>query len=342
MTAGLFTESDLERASGGRFTHVTMLGQGVTGVVFRARDAHAPDVPWVAVKVSNGAGAPNSALMNEAAALRQAYQSDRVRAGSVKFFMDGVFENRTAALCAPYADAAGGNAAPMFDEGATAALFAALDAARFQIHVHAIGDAALARALDGLAAARAANGAWPACHQITHLQLARAADIRRMAGLGVMANIQPLWARLDPEVPDIALEMIGAARLGQTYAFRQMLDAGCGICLSSDWPVTTLDPFAIIETAVTRQSPVSERPWAPFLPQEALSVEECVQGYTTGAAAACWRGDFTGRLLPGFSADLIVLDQDIFACPPARISQTRVLLTLFRGAEVYRAPEFAG
>ena len=70
MTAGLFTESDLERASGGRFTHVTMLGQGVTGVVFRARDAHAPDVPWVAVKVSNGAGAPNSALMNEAAALR--------------------------------------------------------------------------------------------------------------------------------------------------------------------------------------------------------------------------------------------------------------------------------
>lgn len=275
-------------------------------------------------------------------ALRAAHAGPDFHVHSAKFFMDGVFETRTAALFAPYADGPGDNAEPMFGNAQTLALFTALDAARLQIHAHVIGDAALGRALDGLAAAQAANGVWPALHQLAHLQLAAPGDIARMAALGAMANIQPLWARFDPLVPDIALDMIGEARLAQTYAFRQMLDAGAGFCLSSDWPVTTLNPFEIIETAVTRQARRADHPKPPFLPREALTVGECVQGYTTHAAAACWRGGFTGRLLPGFSADLVLLDRDIFACEPWRISETRVLLTLFKGEEVHRAAWFAG
>lgn len=255
---------------------------------------------------------------------------------SAKFFMDGVFENRTAALKAPYADPPGGNAPCMFGADETGALFTALDAARFAIHVHVIGDAAAARALDGLEAARAANGPWPAAHQLAHLQLVDPADVPRLRAAGATANIQPLWARLDPFVPDIALDMIGPARRAETYAFRRMLDSGADYCLSSDWSVSTLNPFEIIETAVTRRARLGEGAREPFLPEQALSVEECVLGYTANAAAACWRGDLSGRLKVGFSADLIVLDQDIFACEPQAIGDTKVLLTLFKGRAAHR------
>ncbi|MCB6178542.1 amidohydrolase [Rhodobacter sp. Har01] len=272
-------------------------------------------------------------------ALRAAHPGPDFHAHSAKFFMDGVFENRTAACLTPYADAPGGNAPCMFGADQTGALFTALDAARFAIHVHVIGDAAARRALDGLAAARAANGPWPAAHQLTHLQLTDRADLGRLASLAT-ANIQPLWARFDPTVPDIALDMIGPARWPDTYAFRRMLDAGADWCLSSDWPVTTLNPFQIIETAVTRQPRRSEGRRAPFQPDQTLTVEECVLGYTLQAARACWRSGFTGLLRPGFSADLIVVSQDIFACAPEAISETQVLLTLFKGRPVHAAAPF--
>lgn len=276
------------------------------------------------------------------AELRNRHRGPDFRVQSAKFFMDGVFENRTAALIDPYADDISGNCGTMFTAEQTKALFTALDAARFQIHVHVIGDAAARAALEGLEAAMAANGRWPALHQIAHLQLTLPADLPRLAALGAMANIQPLWARHDRGIPDPAKAMAGAARLSNIYAFRRMLDAGASWCLSSDWPVSSLDPFEIIETAITRQARLAEEPLEPFLPQEALTIAECVLGYTVQAAAACWRGEFTGRLLPGFSADLIILDQDIFSCAPSEISNTKVLLTLFKGREVFRNKSFEG
>lgn len=257
---------------------------------------------------------------------------------SAKLFMDGVFENRTAATLHPYADAPGGTAPCMFGADQTNALMVALDAARLAIHVHVIGDAALRRALDGLLAARLANGPWAAQHQLAHLQLADPADIPRLADLAT-ANIQPLWARLEPPFSDPSLAMIGPDRWPDVYAFRRMLDAGADWCLSSDWPVSTLNPFEIIETAITRTKRRDDAPEPPFFPDQGLNVAECVQGYTVNAARACWRDQFTGMLRPGFSADLILLDRDIFHCPAPEISQTRVLLTLFKGAEVWRAPD---
>ncbi|TAG19019.1 MAG: amidohydrolase [Rhodobacterales bacterium] len=269
-------------------------------------------------------------------ALRKAHPGPDFHVQSAKIFMDGVFENRTAATLRPYADANAGTAPCMFGAGQTIALYTALDAARFAIHTHVIGDAAARRALEGLEAARAANGPWPAQHQLAHLQLLDPDDFARLQGLAT-ANIQPLWARFDPVVPDIALDMIGEPRWPDVYAFRRMLDAGADWCLSSDWAVSTLNPFEIIETAITRQARRDEGPRPPFFADQALTIAECVQGYTVNAARACWRDHCTGMLRPGFSADLVVLDRDIFQCPPDEISETRVLSTYFKGSAVWHA-----
>jgi hypothetical protein len=260
---------------------------------------------------------------------------------SAKFFLDGVIENGTAAFLAPTADT-GTNAPVMFPQDHLNALVAALDAARFQCHFHVIGDAAASAALDALDHAAAANGVWPSLPQLAHLQLVDAADIPRLAALGAMANIQPLWARHDPAVPDLWMEAIGPARLPQTYPFRQIADAGAPLVLSSDWTVSTLNPFPIIETAITRQPQRAEGQRPPFLPAERLNRGEALHAYTVNAAAACWRSHLTGRLAPGLSADLIVTDRDPLTCPVDEIGETRVLLTLFKGAAVHRDPDFPG
>jgi predicted amidohydrolase YtcJ len=275
-------------------------------------------------------------------ALRAAHRTEYFQIQSAKFFLDGVLENRTAVMLVPYADTIGGNGSLMFNVPQIAALFTALDAARFQIHVHVIGDGAVRAALDGFEAALATNGPWPGLHQLAHLQMVDPGDFHRIAPLGAMANIQPLWARDEPGGPDATQAMIGPVRAHNTYAFRQMLASGAPYCLSSDWPVTTMNPFEIIETAVTRQPPRECADAPAFYPAERLTVAEAVLGYTAHAAAACWRGHYTGRLMPGFSADLIILDQDILTCDAYAIGKTRVMLTLFQGREVHRHPSFEG
>lgn len=274
-------------------------------------------------------------------ALREAHRGADFHLHSAKFFLDGGLENRTAALLAPYADAKGGNAALMFPPDQIRALFTALDAARFQIHVHCIGDAATRAALDGFQAARDANGPWPALHQIAHCQLVHPDDRPRFAALNVMANLQPLWACNDPVIPDDTMAMIGPARAPWAYANRSLIDAGAPWCINSDWAVTTLNPFEIIGTAITREPPRHRGRAAPFFPAERMTIDEAVLGYTTHAAAACWRGNHTGALRPGFSADLIMLNRDIFTCDPHTVAETQVLLTLFKGRAVHRAASFS-
>jgi predicted amidohydrolase YtcJ len=270
-------------------------------------------------------------------AMRRDCQYPMFRIHSAKFFLDGVIENRTAAMIEDYSDAAGGNAPLMFTPTQIDEMFTAFDAARFQIHVHAIGDLAVRAALDGMEAARKANCPWPSYHHIAHIQCIDPADVPRFATLGVVANTQPLWARAEPSVTEVAVPMVGAARGRWIYAFRSLRDAGALLTLSSDWTVSTLNPFEIIETAMTRQPPRKDGKHPAFLPEQRLTIEECIEGYTINAAIAGWRQDDTGSLSLGKFADLIVLDRDIYACDVYDIGDTKVLLTLLAGQEVYRA-----
>jgi hypothetical protein len=275
-------------------------------------------------------------------ALRRDRRSPMAQVHSAKFFLDGVLENRTAVMIGDYSDEAGGNAALMFDRRHLEDLFVAFDAARFQIHVHVIGDGATRIAFDCLEAARMANGAWPSLHQLAHVQMIDPADIPRFNRLGVVANIQPLWARHEPSVTDVALPMVGEARGRWMYPWRSIIETGAPYAVSSDWGVSTLNPFPIMQTAVTRQPHRGRRDHPVFQPDERISVADVVRGYTTNAAAAAWRAEETGSLAPGKWADLILLDRDIFTIDPYEIGGTQVDLTLLGGREVHRAAGFAG
>jgi predicted amidohydrolase YtcJ len=273
--------------------------------------------------------------------LREESQFPMFRIHSAKFFLDGVLENRTAAMIAPYSDQ-GDNAPLMFTPDQIDDMFTAFDAARFQIHVHAIGDLATHAALNGMELARQTNAPWPSFHHIAHIQCLDPDDAPRFAELGVVANVQPLWARLEPSVSEVALPMVGNDRGRFMYAFRTLRDAGAMLTLSSDWTVSTLNPFQIMETALTRQPPKKEGKHPVFLPEQRLTLAECVEGYTINAATAGWRVQDTGSLSLGKYADLIVLDRDIYACDVYDIGDTLVMLTLLAGREVWRDEAFKG
>jgi predicted amidohydrolase YtcJ len=275
-------------------------------------------------------------------ALRRDFSSQMVKVHSAKFFLDGVLENRTAAMIEDYHDEQGGNAPVMFGENHLRELFIAFDAARFQIHCHVIGDKAVRVALDALEAARHVNGAWPSLHQLAHVQCVDPDDISRFAKLGIMANIQPLWARNEPSVTDVAIPIAGPRMARWIYPFRSLIDAGTSCALSSDWGVSTLNPFKIMQTAITRQPPGKGRDYPAFLPEERMTLDECIKGYTVNAAAAAWRSADTGSLEYGKYADLIILDRDLFAIDPYEIADTQVMLTMLGGREVYRHEKFDG
>lgn len=345
--------TDEDYAEGVRFALRLANRHGITGVldastnerharVYQALAAADQLTARVLATVRIEAYETTQAALARVTALRKTCQFPMFRVHSAKFFLDGVIENRTAAMIAPYSDAEAGNAALMFTPAQIDEMFTAFDAARFQIHVHAIGDMAVRAALDGMEAARHANAPWPSLHQIAHVQCIAPADVTRFAKLGVVANIQPLWARSDAALTELALPMLGAERGRWVYAFRALRDAGALLALSSDWTVSTLNPFEIIETAITRQPRKSADQPAPFLPEQSLTLAECVEGYTINAAAAGWRAQETGSLSLGKYADLIVLDRDIYRCAPSDIGDTQVLLTLLSGKPVHATAPFCG
>jgi predicted amidohydrolase YtcJ len=265
---------------------------------------------------------------------RETLSGGRFRAGAIKVMQDGVAENGTAAMLTPYLDVDGhetDNRGHSFVEaGALREAVAALDAAGFQVHVHAIGDRASREALDAF------EGTSPDLrHHIAHIQVVHPDDVPRFASLGVAANAQALWACQDEQMAALTLPFLGPERSAWQYPFGDLYRAGARLVMGSDWPVSTPDPLQALHVAVTRTA-YGEQAEA-FLPGQAIDLETAYAAYTSGSAWINRRDplDGAGVLAPGAAADLVVLDRDPFAGPPEEIGATRVLSTWIDGEPVY-------
>jgi predicted amidohydrolase YtcJ len=267
---------------------------------------------------------------------RDALQYSRFRAGSVKIMQDGVAENFTAGMLEPYYDGCGcrtSNAGLSFvDPVALQENVALLDAAGFQVHVHAIGDRAVREALDAFEVARKDNGDSDLRHHIAHLQVVHPDDLGRFVELGVTANLQALWAVYEPQMLDLTIPFLGPERTGRQYPFGDLARSGAQLAAGSDWPVSSPDPLAAVHVAVNRRTPDGD--YDAFLPEQALDLTTALAAYTSGSARLN-HADDTGRIEVGALADLVVLDRDPFAGPPEQIAEARVRATYLEGDAVF-------
>lgn len=262
---------------------------------------------------------------------RRAQGTGPYSAGTVKIMLDGVMENRTAAMLEPYSDGSGSGLLYV-EPAALADAVTRLDALDFQVHLHAIGDRAVRVGLDAVAAAGDANGPRDNRHQIAHLQLIDPVDVPRFAALGVTATVQTFWAQHEPQMDDLTVPGLGPERAGRQYAFAELSAAGARLALGSDWPVTTADPLAQLEVAVTRRPPGS-RHGRRFLPAQRLGLAAAVRALTAGSAFVN-HDPAGGTLSPGARADMVVLSRNIFECAPAEIAATGVRFTVVAGKVV--------
>ncbi|QYM75437.1 amidohydrolase [Leucobacter luti] len=283
----------------------------------------------------------------ELEAVRAEHQGDDFRLTTVKIMQDGVVENKTAAVSAPYLapGCACGDASDtgisFIEPAELARIVTAFDARGVQLHFHAIGDRGVAECLDAVAAARAANGDTGPTHHIAHLQVVRPADLPRFAEHRVAANMQPLWASYDPQMVDLNVPLIGAERAGWQYPFRSILEHGGQLVAGSDWPVTTADPWLGMHVAVNRQHPDGhpDRNARVFVPEQRLELGEALRAYTRGGAEINGWDHEQGAIVPGAIADLVIVDRNPFLGPIEEIAATTTVETFSRGRSVYRAAQ---
>lgn len=255
-----------------------------------------------------------------------------LNANSVKFYVDGVIPQRTAAMIAPYEGSGDVRGALQISPDVLAMAVTSLTEEGIQSHVHAIGDLAVRTALDAFEEARELTG-QSIRPMISHLNVIDPADQARFGPLEAIAGFQPTWASNYPYM-DLTTEAIGPIRSTYIYPSRGVVASGARIAFGSDWPVATADPLNGLQVAMTRtnfENPAS----APLLPAEALTLEEAIRSHTIDVAFATGLDDVTGSIVPGKSADMIVLDTDIFSIPAGEVSDASVILTLFEGRAVY-------
>ncbi len=273
----------------------------------------------------------------ELIALRDRYTGGLIDARTVKIFQDGVIENYTAALLEPYLVPSGTRGMPMVEPELLKRIVTRLDAAGFQVHFHAIGDAAVRQCLDAVEAAVIRNGRRGHRHHIAHLQLIDPADLPRFGELEVVANFQPLWAYADDYITELTIPFIGERRARWLYPIRSVIDGSGRVAFGSDWSVSTANPFHEIETAITRQDPVGEAA-PPLNPEERIDLATAIEAFTIDAAFVNRRETETGSIEVGKVADLVVLDQNLLEVKPEDISETKAVLTLFAGRPVHGDP----
>ncbi|MGD9086432.1 MAG: amidohydrolase, partial [Desulfobacterales bacterium] len=277
--------------------------------------------------------------LEEAIALgfRTGLGDERLHIGHLKYFADGGMGARTAWMLEPYLDAELGM--PLGSMAELAKKISAAEKAGLAVIVHAIGDRANREVIDVLEEiieSREQTKERPfmpsaLSHRIEHAQMIRSEDIQRLAKLKVAVCVQPHNMILDINMIDESVGPLGR----HTYAYKEMIDAGIPVLLSSDAPVCDPSPLVGIHAAVTRQRR-DGTPAGGWYPEQRISVADALRGYTTMPAAFYGQTRNMGSLTPGKWADMIVLDRDIFQVDPMEIADTQVEMTVFDGRVVYQ------
>jgi len=284
-------------------------------------------IAWIAGAFDDG--------VFEYLATREQWRRENIGVDSVKIYMDGVIEFGTSPLLEPYEDEQYGSGEYFYEQETVNRYFQRFDEMGLQIHVHAIGDAAIRRALDGFEEMRAVNGMSDNRHQIVHLQLIHEDDRPRFGELNIGAVFQSLWAFPDPAAMELDVPMLGEERTWQMYPLASVQKSGGRLVGGSDYWVTDLDPLLAIETAITRQDPWTNE--GPVLnADERVDLASMIAAYTINGAYQMKLDDKQGSIEVGKRADLIVLDRNLFEIPASEISDATITATIFDGRTVYQ------
>ena len=260
---------------------------------------------------------------------------DLLKIGGLKGFVDGSLGSFTALFFEPYTDSpekSGILVADMYPEGIMEERIRKADQQGLQVAVHAIGDKANRVILDIFEKIAQENGERDRRWRVEHCQHLLPEDIPRFGRSHILASMQPYHAIDDGRWAE---NKIGPVRAQTTHALRSLMTDGALLVFGSDWTVAPLDPLSGIHAAVTRQTLDGQNP-SGWIPQEKISLEKAVQGYTLNGAFTEFAEDRKGSISPGKLADLVVIDRNLFEIPAEEINQARVTMTIMGGRIVYQ------
>jgi predicted amidohydrolase YtcJ len=268
--------------------------------------------------------------------LRTNFGSEFIRTGSLKLFADGALGPQTAAMLTPYENTTSEYGILLLDSEQLFEYGKAASEHGLSMAVHAIGDKANREIIDGYEKLRnfeTANNLPHLKNRIEHLQLLHIADLERLAKLKIIASMQPIHTTSDLYIAD----RFWGKRSNYAYAFKSLLDCGTTLTFGSDAPVETPNPFVGLHAAVTRRRAGGEPGPEGWYPEQRISLKEAIKGYTISPAFTANLENQQGRLAPGYYADLIVLDSDLFMIPEQEIFKVKPVATMVAGEWVWQA-----
>jgi predicted amidohydrolase YtcJ len=271
--------------------------------------------------------------LKEYLALKQKFpgKNNWIRFGYLKGFIDGTIGSATALMFDPYNDDPSNTGLALMTYEELEKQVITADRYGFQIGIHAIGDKGNNWLLNAYEKASEVNGRPNSRYRDEHAQTITKSDIPRFASLGVIASMQPTHCISDKKFCE---KRIGETRAEGAYAWKSLQNSGAKVAFGTDYQVEPLNPMEGLYAAVTRKDRHGEEGQGWF-PAEKLTMEEAIRNYTLQSAYAQFMEDRKGKLKPGYLADIIILEKDLFNMPENEIMSNWVDMTITGGRIVY-------
>ena len=315
-----------------------LLSQGITAIADMGTSIEdwqsyrrAGDAGWLSIRIFGYAGGIDNMVAIAGPRPTPWLYDDKLRLGGVKLYLDGALGSRGAWLKKPYTDAPGQTGLQFLASAEIRNLMVRASMDGFQTAIHAIGDAANAEvigAIEELAQTYPKDRRW----RIEHVQIVDPADLQRLGKNDIISSMQPVHQTSDRTMAEARL---GPDRLKGAYAWQSIFRAGGKLAFGSDVPVESADPFAGLATAMTREDAAGQ-PFGGWRPEERVTREQALAGFTIGAAYAAFAEDKVGSLTPGHRADFILIDVDPLLASPAELRKAIVKETWVGGRPVYK------